>query len=193
MASPGPSPFRAPEHVKALLQDLHQQFLAQEAALQSPNGGYDQIRAARETDPPSALKLNAEVMRDKFIAFDADKALFVYHLLRALGATTVVEAGTSFGVSTIYLATAVGQNGLEAGKTPGEARVIATEHEPAKAEKAREHWQRAGETVEPWIELREGDILETLREDVGDVDFVLLDSKFQTFSPSCYANSYVSV
>ena len=116
-------------------------------------------------------------MRDKFIALDEDKALFVYQLLRATGALNVVEAGTSFGVSSIYLGTAVGQNATDVGRRPGEARVIATEHEASKAAKARENWGKAGETVEPWIELREGDILQTLKSVPDPVDFVLLDSK----------------
>jgi len=115
-------------------------------------------------------------MRDKFIALTEDKAMFVYTMVRAKGAITVVEAGTSFGVSTIYLALAVGDNVRSAGKTRSEARVIATEHEPSKAVKAREYWRTAGESVEQYIELREGNILQTLQHDVPEVDFVLFDS-----------------
>ena len=51
-----------------------------------------------------------------------------------------------------------------------------TEHEPSKAAKAREYWKTAGESMEQYIELREGDILQTLREDVPEVDFVLFDN-----------------
>jgi predicted O-methyltransferase YrrM len=42
--------------------------------------------------------------------------------------------------------------------------VIATEKEPSKAAKARANWTQAGSEVEQWIDLREGDILETLKE-----------------------------
>lgn len=70
------------------------------------------------------------------------------------------------------LALAMGQMSAAAGK---KGRVIATEYEAAKA---REYWAECGESVEKWIELREGDILETLKEDLGDVDLLLLDSKF---------------
>merc|ERR1712093_320508 len=48
-------------------------------------------------------------MKDKFVALDADKCRFICLLARSLGACNVVEAGTSFGVSTIYLALAVCQ------------------------------------------------------------------------------------
>ena len=54
-------------------------------------------------------------MRDKFIALIGDKAMFVYNMVRAKGALTVVEAGTSFGVITIYLALAIGENTNSAG------------------------------------------------------------------------------
>ena len=67
--------------------------------------------------------------RDKLVALDEDKARFCYLLCRALKATRVVEAGTSFGVSTLYLAAAVRDN--------GGGKVIATEWEHEKAEVAR--------------------------------------------------------
>jgi predicted O-methyltransferase YrrM len=109
---------------------------------------------------------------DKFVALDTDKCAFVYLLLRATGARHVVEAGTSFGLSTIYLALAVHQNAAGA-----EAKVIATENEPHKAARARENWAHAGAEVEPWIELREGDLRETLKINMPEqVDFLLLDS-----------------
>ena len=118
-------------------------------------------------------------MRDKFVALEPDKCQFVYLLARAMGVRNVVEAGTSFGVSTIYLALAVGQNVAHGGGKVG-GKVIATEKEPSKAVKARAHWKEAGEEVEPWIELREGDLLETLKVEDGmpkEIDMLLLDSK----------------
>jgi predicted O-methyltransferase YrrM len=87
-----------------------------------------------------------------------------------LGAKRVVEAGTSFGVSTLYLAAAV----REVARADGVAGcVIATEYEPAKAAAARAHFAEAGLTE--WIDLREGDLRETLRSIDGPVDFALID------------------
>jgi hypothetical protein len=122
-------------------------------------------------------------MRDKFVALEADKCQFIYLMARSMGVRNVVEAGTSFGVSTMYLALAVGQNAVQ-GRTSLEAttmtgKVIATEKEPSKAARAREHWKEAGDEVEPWIELREGDLLETLKVEEGmpqEIDMLLLDS-----------------
>lgn len=58
-------------------------------------------------------------------------------------------------------------------------KIITTEKDPAKAAKAREHWNLAGPEVTYWIELHEGDLLENLRidEDVPSrIDLLLLDS-----------------
>ncbi|KAI1482335.1 S-adenosyl-L-methionine-dependent methyltransferase [Daldinia eschscholtzii] len=110
---------------------------------------------------------------DKFVALDPDKCALVYLLLRSTQARFVVEAGTSFGLSTIYLALAVGQN---AGLQGSDGKVIATENEPTKATKAREHWRAAGDEIEKWIELREGDLRETLKSNLpNQIDFLLLD------------------
>lgn len=154
-----------------LLRDLHTQALAEPGFLSSTGA-----------EPLSAAA-------DRFVALDPDKCALVYLLLRATGARFVVEAGTSFGLSTVYLALAVGQNvggggGGAGGKGAG-GKVIATEKEPHKAARARRHWAAAapGE-VEPWIELREGDLRETLRHDLPEqVDFVLLDSKYKPLPP----------
>jgi len=50
-------------------------------------------------------------LQDKFICLDRSQGVFCYLLARALQARKIVEFGTSFGVSTIYLALAVRENG----------------------------------------------------------------------------------
>lgn len=118
-------------------------------------------------------------MRTQFVALDQDKCQFVYQICRSIAAKNVVEAGTSFGVSTIYLALAVGQNC--AGERGMKGRVVATEKEAEKIAVARRYWAEAGEVVEAVIELREGDLLKTLERDLPVVDLLLLDSKYFTF------------
>jgi predicted O-methyltransferase YrrM len=51
--------------------------------------------------------------------------------------------------------------------------VIATEYEPAKAAAARANFAAAG--LSDLIDLREGDLRETLKVIEGPVDFVLMD------------------
>lgn len=108
-------------------------------------------------------------MADKLVALEPIKAEFCHLMCRALRAKRVVEVGTSFGVSTLYLANAVRQNcGSGGGGT-----VIATEYEPAKAAQARANFKAAG--LSEFIDLREGDLRETLKVIEGPVDFVLMD------------------
>ena len=106
-------------------------------------------------------------LSDKIVALDRDKALFCYLLCRSLRATRIVEAGTSYGVSTLYLAAAVRDNQVDNGV------VIGTEHEPRKAEIARGNFKKAG--LNDYIDLREGDLRQTLQDVGGPVDFMLVD------------------
>jgi len=91
-------------------------------------------------------------------------------LCRAKKASKVIEVGTSYGVSTIYLAAAVRENARSYGV---DGIVIGTEYEPKKAEAARANFATVG--VSQFIELREGDLRETLKRIDGPVDFVLMD------------------
>jgi predicted O-methyltransferase YrrM len=104
-------------------------------------------------------------LADKMIALEPDKSRFCYLTCRALQAKRVVEIGTSFGVSTLYLAAAV--------RDTGGGVVIGTEYEPAKAAAARRHFAEA--KLDGYIELREGDLRETLEHLEGPIDFVLMD------------------
>lgn len=170
-----PNPLLAasvPSQALSLLSTLHSLSLAQEASL--TRADYD----------PTTIN---DTMRDKFIALEEDKCHFVFQLARAINAKTIVEAGTSYGVSTIYLALAAIAN---AKATGGEAKVIGTEHEPTKADKAREHWKQCGTykgvEVGGVIDLKEGDLRETLKERLGVVDMLLLDSKLPPQIQACW-------
>jgi predicted O-methyltransferase YrrM len=104
-------------------------------------------------------------MADKLEALDRDKAEFCYMICRAIGARRIVEAGTSYGVSTLYLAAAVRDN--------GGGRVLAAEREPAKVRAARANYEAAG--LAGFIELHEGDITQACEDFAGPIDFVLFD------------------
>jgi predicted O-methyltransferase YrrM len=110
------------------------------------------------------------ILADKLAALDRSKAEFCYALCRGLKARCVVEAGTSFGVSTIYLAAAVRDN---AGGGEPRGVVIGTEHEPAKTTAAHENFAAAG--IAEFVDLREGDLCETLQHIEEAVDFMLID------------------
>lgn len=130
----------------------------------------DAQREQENAAPPGddAARLEA-FRRDKLVALDRDKAEFCYLLCRATGARRIVEIGTSHGVSTLYLAAAL----RDSSGDPGGGMVIGTEYEPDKARAARANFEAAG--LSRWIDLREGDLRETLKHIEGPVDFVLVD------------------
>jgi predicted O-methyltransferase YrrM len=88
-----------------------------------------------------------------------------YLTARAIQARRIVEFGTSFGVSTLYLAAAVRDN--------GGGIVIGSELEPSKVSQARRNVAEAG--LKGFVDIRAGDARETLADPGGVIDMVLLD------------------
>ncbi|OJJ05159.1 hypothetical protein ASPVEDRAFT_31565 [Aspergillus versicolor CBS 583.65] len=170
-----PSPINAAPHIQQLLSQLHKISLEQEAGISKTGKVFSADILGDLEDKQSKTSPRDDfdrLMLDKFIALDEDKCQFVYQLINATGATNVVEAGTSFGVSTIYLALAIAKTTAATGKS---GVVIATEKESEKAAIARKYWAQCGPEVEQQIDLREGDLLQTLRDGLPEVDLLLLD------------------
>ena len=151
--------------LEALLDRLHWQSDAQ---VEETHAYF--AKRAREGTLDQENFFDADMHRffsDKMVALDRDKAELCYQLCRSLRANRVVEAGTSLGVSTLYLAAAVRDNETQSGV------VIGTEYEAKKAEIARAHFREAG--LSEFVELRECDLRQTLRDVGGPVDFMLVD------------------
>jgi predicted O-methyltransferase YrrM len=105
-------------------------------------------------------------MKDLPLPVSREAGALLYMLARFGNARTVVEFGTSFGISTLHLAAAIRDN--------GGGRVITTEFEPSKIARARENLKAGG--LLDLVEIREGDALETLGRDLPEtIDLVLLD------------------
>jgi len=102
---------------------------------------------------------------DKYIALEPQQAAYCYLVARSLKAKCIVEFGTSFGISTIWLAAAVRAN--------GGGKVIGTEIVPAKAEQAQRNIDEAG--LSEYVEIRQGDATTTLKELPDGVDMLLND------------------
>ncbi|MBC7301155.1 MAG: class I SAM-dependent methyltransferase [Nocardia sp.] len=162
-----PSALRNP-HLDQLIAQLQQRSTDQIADI----GAHFAARADRgeALDPGTIDDDAAGFLADKLVALDHDKAMFCHRLCLALRAKCAVEVGTSYGVSTLYLAQAIHLVATEDGR-PGV--VIGTEHEPAKAAQARTHLACAD--LERYVDLREGDLRETLQHIEQPIDFALID------------------
>ncbi len=105
-------------------------------------------------------------LKDQPLPVSPATGALLYMLARSTNARNVVEFGTSFGISTLHLAAALRDN--------GGGRLVTSEFEPSKVERARANLAAGG--LADLVEIRVGDALQTLRTDLPDaIDFVLLD------------------
>lgn len=110
--------------------------------------------------------------KDIHLAVSRETANLLYMLARSAHATSIVEFGTSFGISTLFLAAAVKDN--------GGGKIITSEFEPTKVAGAKANFDAAG--LADLIDLRVGDALETLATSLPDkIDLVLLDGAKQLY------------
>lgn len=127
--------------------------------------------------------------RNAYLAISEEQGKVLTDIIKEHKYKNIVEFGTSFGISTLFLAQGV----LETG-----GRIITTELIPSKAEKAKENFENAG--VSDLIEVRIGDAMKTLKDHNEPVDLLLLDGwkdlyldVFQLLEPNFHANTIIYV
>jgi predicted O-methyltransferase YrrM len=105
-------------------------------------------------------------LKDYPLPVSRETGALLYMLARSSGARSIVEFGTSFGISTVHLAAALRDN--------GGGRLITSEFEPSKVARARENLAAGG--FGDLVDIRVGDALQTLSVDLPpSVDLLLLD------------------
>ncbi|MEK1943530.1 MAG: O-methyltransferase [Pseudomonas sp.] len=105
-------------------------------------------------------------LKDLPLAVSPATGTLLYMLARSSKAQSIVEFGTSFGISTLHMAAALRDN--------GGGRLITSEFEASKVAKARAHLEEGG--LLDLVEIRQGDALQTLAVDLpASIDLVLLD------------------
>jgi predicted O-methyltransferase YrrM len=122
-----------------------------------------------------------EVMRriDEFlISIGPDTGTLLNVLIKAARAQTILELGTSYGHSTIFLA--------EAARASG-GRVISVDVSADKQRYARE--QLAAANLESFVELRTGDARDIIVSLPNSLDFVLIDLWKDLYIP-CFDLAY---
>jgi predicted O-methyltransferase YrrM len=107
-----------------------------------------------------------------FIPVSEEFGRFMYLTALSRGAKNIVEFGSSYGISSIYLAAAARETG---------GFFTGTEKDSAKAAVALENLDAAG--LSRWSDIREGDALESLAPLEGPVDFLFLDGWKDLYIP----------
>jgi predicted O-methyltransferase YrrM len=173
------------EKVKAVLDEYHK-------------------RIDTETAIMAALPIHEGMKRrDEFLlSVGKETGIFLNTLVKSAKPKTILELGTSYGYSTIWLA--------EAAKTYG-GHVITLEHAPEKAAYAQKQIEKAG--LSDFVTIKIGDALDSIsdigfrisgetlseiRNPIPEIDFVLLDiwkelyiPCFDLFFPKLNKNAWV--
>jgi predicted O-methyltransferase YrrM len=165
--------------ISDLLKQLFQKAEAADRPLSeaSNNEGtelsQDQINTFLE-DETKDYKAVYRTYAGNYLNISPEFGKFLYMCVRARKAKRIVEFGTSFGISAIHLALAL--------RDGGGGQLIGTELEATKAAAAKQNLAAAG--VADLVDIRIGDALETLNENIGgEVDLVHLDGAFSLYLP----------
>lgn len=127
--------------------------------------------------------------KDAYLSISKEQGEELIDLIKKNDFKNIVEFGTSFGISTLFLAQAALQTN---------GHIITTEIIKTKAEKAIENFKSA--RVSNLIEVRIGDAMETLKNHAQPIDFLLLDGwknlylpLFEMLKPNFHTNTLIYV
>ena len=143
------------KNIDAVLKSYHKRIEAEDALMQALERAEGMKR------------------RDEFLlSVGMETAIFLNNLAKSSKCKTILEIGTSYGYSTIWLAEAAkANNGL----------VISLENDAKKAAYAQKMVEKAG--LSTHVDIRVGDALETIKQAKEQFDFVLLDLWKELYLP----------
>jgi predicted O-methyltransferase YrrM len=149
-----------------LLERLFEEADASEAELETAAADLSDEERTRLMRSRTEYRDLYARLKNMPLAVSRETGALLYMLARSSRARTIVEFGTSFGISTLHLAAALRDN--------GGGHLITSEFEPSKAARAR-HNLTAGGLID-LVEIREGDALQTLSVDLPEtIDLLPLD------------------
>jgi predicted O-methyltransferase YrrM len=150
---------------------------------------YDLVKAMKGFAKSAFRPIQPAHFKDAYLSISKEQGEGLKRLIKKNNLQNIVEFGTSFGISTLFLA-------LGAIETKG--RILTTELIESKAKKAIENFKKAG--VNDLIEVRVGDASETLKNHQEPIDLLLLDGWkdlylpiFQMLEPNFHDNTFIYV
>jgi len=133
---------------------------------------YDGVKVAKALAKSIITKVKPSDVGTAYLPISKEQGEYLFHLICERNIKNIVEFGTSFGISTLYLAEAVKHTG---------GHVITTEIVPEKYKEAKSTFKKAG--LDNYISLLEGDALKTLKQVDHSIDLLLLDGWKELYLP----------
>jgi predicted O-methyltransferase YrrM len=133
---------------------------------------YDRIRIIKGLAKSRIKPIQPIDFKHAYLSISKEQGVDLVKLIQENNLKSIVEFGTSFGISTLFLAQGILKTG---------GSIITTELIASKATKAIENFKKAG--VDTLIDLRIGNAIDTLKNHNKQVDFLLLDGWKDLYLP----------
>ncbi|WP_083507935.1 O-methyltransferase [Aureimonas frigidaquae] len=158
-------PITAPKEVRDVIEREHLLARQQRAAARAAGAWPSEAGAVVDFR-------TSERHRTAYLSIGPDQGRFLFSIAVASKARNIVEFGSSFGISTLYLASAAHLTG---------GTVVGSEYHPEKAEKANRSIAEAG--LSDSCEIRVGDARETLLKVAPGINLLFLDGAKELYLP----------
>ncbi len=133
---------------------------------------FDRLKMAKAVAKSFFRPMRPADFEMAYLSISAEQGEDLHQLIKDRKLKNIVEFGTSFGISTLYLAKGVMESG---------GHIITTELLASKAQQAIKNFKQAG--VDELIEVRTGDAMETLKGHDQPIDLLFLDGWKDLYLP----------
>lgn len=136
------------------------------------NAKYDKLKMIKGVAKSAFRPMQPKDFEEAYLPISNEQGIELVQLIKKNNIKNIVEFGTSFGISTLFLSQGVLQTN---------GHIITTELLESKAKIAEENFRKAG--VGNLIDVRIGDALETLKNHSESIDLLLLDGWMNLYQP----------
>ncbi|WP_299110109.1 O-methyltransferase [uncultured Winogradskyella sp.] len=150
---------------------------------------YDMLKMMKGAAKSIFRRMQPLDFKDAYLSISKEQGQGLIKLIKDNKLKNIVEFGTSFGISTLFLAQGVIETG---------GHIITTELIDSKAQKAIDNFKKA--RVSDLIDVRIGDAMETLKNHDDPIDLLLLDGWkdlylpiFQMLESNFHSNTFIYV